>query len=151
MTKTRERRKKKETIGIALIPMMLQFHAVVTLKEPTLNTAVRMKTGAVFANRQMCCFKETPSSSSLEPKVRWLSAEAFPIITMELVIDISPLVESSLAQKEMRETKMSWTADSLLLSANVALRESFFISGPCTKRARIFTVITNATDTLARR
>ena len=47
---------------------------------------------------------------------------------MELIIDISADPETSLAQKEMRETKMSWAADSLLLSANVALRETFFIS-----------------------
>ena len=66
---------------------------------------------------------------------------------MELIIDI---IESSLTHKEMMATKMIRLADSLLFSANVSLRESFFIWGPCTKRATIFTVITIDADTDAR-
>ena len=41
---------------------------------------------------------------------------------MELIIDI---IESSLTHKEMMATKMSWIADSLLLSAQVAFIDSF--------------------------
>ena len=63
---------------------------------------------------------------------------------MELIIDIFPVCVISLDHKEMMATKMSWIADSLLLSAQVAFIDSFFISHPCTKRARIFTVDTNA-------
>ena len=69
---------------------------------------------------------------------------------MELIIDISPAFVVSLDHKEMMATKMSCMVDSLLLSANVALRDSFFISGPCTKRARNFTAMTIAEDNNAR-
>ena len=69
---------------------------------------------------------------------------------MELIIDIFPVCVISLDHKEMMATKMSWIADSLLLSAQVAFIDSFFISHPCTKRARIFTVIIVAVDTDAR-
>ena len=121
-----------------------------SVRDPILNTAVRMNTGEKVARRKMCLSTETPSSSFFKPNVKWLSAAVFPIIAMELVIDMSPVVVVSLAQNVMRATKMSWKADSLLLSARLAFRESFFISGPWTKRARTFTDMVIAAVTAAR-
>ena len=69
---------------------------------------------------------------------------------MELSIDISPVLETSLAHREMRITKTSCRADSLLLSAIAAFSENFFISGPWTKTASSFIVKTAAVDITAR-
>ena len=60
------------------------------------------------------------------------------------------MTEVFLAHTEIYPTKMSCMADSLLLSVKLAFKESFFISGPCTKTARSFTVIMMAADTDAR-
>ena len=64
---------------------------------------------------------------------------------MELSIDMSPLLVTSFAHRETMMTKKSCIA--LLLI--VAFSENFFISGPCTKRAIVLTVKTEAADIMA--
>ena len=68
----------------------------------------------------------------------------------ELAMERSPLAEVCLAHIEINPTKMSCMADSLLLSVKLTFKESFFISGPCTKTPRSFTAIMMAADTEAR-
>ena len=47
-----------------------QFQASIRAKDPTRNSAVRMKAGDIVRRRHVCFHKEIPSSSFLEPKVR---------------------------------------------------------------------------------
>ena len=139
-----------EALGRMIFVVRLWSHAHMRLKDPIRKMAERMNTGVVVAKRKSCRRREASLRRFLDPKVRWLSADDLPIMRIELSIDMSPVVDTSLAHRETMITNTSCIADSLLLSVIVAFSESFFISGLCTKRATSLTVKSEAADITAR-